>query len=278
MLHWPNATHLRQPRRACRELPRASELAGTPARSVTPHGGADRAEAAAPVQRRARGGSAELVYHRVRELIVWGRLAPGSRIIETDIAARLDISRTPIRTALHRLQQEGYIVSTGGRKERRLIIAPLTQSDARELFEMVGAVESLAAGRAARASPEEREALGDELVALNAELVAATHESAAARVFDADMNLHRRIVEAGAGPRLRALHEAIKPQTERYIHLYTSSLPGEIARSVEEHELVIERITMGAADGARRAVQHHWRNAAARLERIIEVMGERGSW
>jgi len=92
------------------------------------------------------------------------------------------------------------------------------------------------------------------------------------------MKFHRRYVEAGAGPRLLALHDAIKPQAERYIHLYTNSLLGEIGSSDEEHEVIIDRIAGGSSDGARRAVQRNWRNAAARLERVIGVMGEHGSW
>jgi DNA-binding GntR family transcriptional regulator len=231
-------------------------------------------------ERPTRGGSSERVYHHLRELIVWGRLAPGSRIVENDIALHLDVSRTPIRSALHRLQQEGYIVPSGRRKEHRLVIAPLTQDDARELFDIVGMVEGLAAGEAARGSPEDRDALGDDLVALNSELaeVARTGAHTSRHVFDTDMKFHRRYVEAGAGPRLLALHDAIKPQAERYIHLYTNSLVGEIGRSVEEHEVIIDRIANGSPDGARRAVQRNWRNAAARLERVISVMGEHGSW
>jgi DNA-binding GntR family transcriptional regulator len=237
-------------------------------------------QAPARKARVTRGGSSERVYHHLRELIVWGRLAPGSRIVENDIALHLDVSRTPIRSALHRLQQEGYIVPSGRRKEHRLVIAPLTQNDARELFDIVGMVEGLAAGEAARGSPEEREALSDDLTALNNELaeVARTGAHTSRHVFDTDMKFHRRYVEAGAGPRLIALHDAIKPQAERYIHLYTSSLVGEIGRSVEEHEVIIERIASGSPDGARRAVQRNWRNAAARLERVIAVMGEHGSW
>jgi DNA-binding GntR family transcriptional regulator len=231
-------------------------------------------------KRPGRGGSSERVYNHLRDLIVWGRLAPGSRIVENDIALHLDVSRTPIRSALHRLRQEGYIVPSGRRKEHRLVIAPLTQSDARELFDLVGMVEGIAAGAAARRTPGEREVLGVELTAINGELAKAarTGTDTARHLFDTDMKFHRRYVEAGAGPRLIALHDAIKPQAERYIHLYTNSLVSEIDRSVEEHAAIIERIVSGSSDGARRAVQRNWRNAAARLERVISVMGEHGSW
>ena len=49
------------------------------------------------------------VYAQLRTLIVQGKLAPGSRIIETDIAELLGVSRTPVREAIQRLQQEGYV-------------------------------------------------------------------------------------------------------------------------------------------------------------------------
>ena len=241
----------------------------------------DAASEAPPKKARtARGGSSDRVYQHLRELIVWGKLAPGSRIVENDIALHLDVSRTPIRSALHRLQQEGYIVPSGRRKEQRLVISPLTQDDARELFDIVGMVEGIAAAEVARGSPETRAALSAELAALNSELaeVASAGAQASRHIFDTDMKFHRCYVEAGSGPRLLALHNATKPQAERYIHLYTNSLVGEISRSVEEHEAIIERIANGSADGARRAVQRNWRNAAARLERVIAVVGEHGSW
>lgn len=231
-------------------------------------------------KRVTRGGNSERVYNHLRELIVWGQLAPGSRIVESDIARYLDVSRTPVRDALRRLQHEGYILSSRRRKEHRLVIAPLTWTDAREIFDMVAMVEGLAAGEAARATPEAREVLSDELTALNGELAAVARNSTltSRRLFDADMKFHRRYVEAGAGPRLIALHDAIKPQAERYLHLYTNSLMGEIGRSVEEHDVIIERIRNGSVTGTRSAVQRNWRNAAARIERLIAAKGERGAW
>jgi DNA-binding GntR family transcriptional regulator len=231
-------------------------------------------------KRARRGDRIARTYEQLRELIIWGRLAPGSRVIESDIASRLGVSRTPVRSALHRLQQEGYISSIGRRKEQRLVIAPLTQEDARELFDLVGELEGLAARGLASREPEARSVVVAELKHLNEQLAVAAEAPRpdALRIFDLDTTFHRRYVEGGAGPRLIALHDAVKPQAERYVRLYTSALVDEIAKSVEEHSVIVDRIDAGNADGAQRAVIRNWRNAAGRLSRVIATLGERGSW
>lgn len=219
-------------------------------------------------------------YELLRELIVCGRLAPGSRIVESEIAGRLGLSRTPIRSALHRLQQEGYIASGDGAKEQRLVIAPLTQGDARELFHIVGQLEGLAARGAAELPLPARAALVRTLEQLNEELAETARVSRPdqLRIFELDTAFHRAYVIAGAGSRLLALHDAIKPQSDRYIRLYVSSLVDEIVTSVREHAVIIRQIEDGAALAAQTAVDTNWRNAALRLEKVIEALGERGSW
>lgn len=228
----------------------------------------------------SRGESVIRAYDQLRELIVHGRLAPGSRIIESDIADRLGLSRTPTRSALHRLQQEGYVLGLDRTGERRLAVAPLTQSDAMELFQIVGQLEGLAARAAAERPAAERAAIVRSLRALNADLDAAGQATPAdpGRLFDHDIAFHRTYVEAGAGPRLLALHSAIKPQAERYARLYVNSLVDEIATSVAEHEVINGCIESGESDAAQAAVESNWRNAARRLARIIGTHGERGSW
>jgi DNA-binding GntR family transcriptional regulator len=231
-------------------------------------------------KRTRRGDRIARTYEQLRELIIWGRLAPGSRVIESDIASRLGVSRTPVRSALHRLQQEGYISSIGRRKEQRLVIAPLTQEDARELFDIVGELEGLAARGLASREPDARSSVVAELKHLNDQLALAAEAPRpdALKIFDLDTTFHRRYVEGGAGPRLIALHDAVKPQAERYVRLYTSALVDELAKSVDEHSVIVDRIDAGNADGAQRAVIRNWRNAAARLSRVIATLGERGSW
>jgi DNA-binding GntR family transcriptional regulator len=228
----------------------------------------------------SRGESVARAYDQVRELIVWGRLSPGSRIVESEIADRLGISRTPTRSALHRLQQEGYVAVLNRGKERRLIVAPLTQDDARELFHIVGQLEGLAARSSAELPAPRRAEVVERLRELNRELAEAARVTRpdSVRIFDLDTAFHRTYVEYGGGPRLLALHDAIKPQAERYVRLYISSLVDEIATSVEEHDTIIRHIGEGDGAAARQAVDTNWSNAAVRLSKVIGALGERGSW
>jgi DNA-binding GntR family transcriptional regulator len=85
-------------------------------------------------------------------------------------------------------------------------------------------------------------------------------------------------VEGVAGPRLLTLHRAIKPQSERYIRLYVSVFLGKVATSVREHAKIVSAIARGDADGAQKAAETNWHNAAERLARVIELHGERGGW
>lgn len=217
-------------------------------------------------------------YAKLRKLIVRGHLAPGSRLIETEIAERLRLSRTPVRSALQRLMQEGYISDPGRGRQSRPFVAPLTRADAEELFHIVGELEGLAAWRAAQLAHRRR--LVNTLNRLNDQLRAEIKGSGPSKelIHRIDTRFHRCYVEGGAGPRLQALHDAIKPQAERYSRLYVDALIDQIALSVDEHQATIDAIEDGDADRAQLAVQTNWRNAAERLGDVIERAGELGSW
>jgi DNA-binding GntR family transcriptional regulator len=221
------------------------------------------------------GSRPEQVYTRLRDLIVQGSLAAGSRIVETEIASRLGVSRTPVREALQRLQQEGFVMGSPGAQQSRLTVAPLTREDVHELLDVVGALEGLGARRAASLDVGDRRALARDLRTLNQEFARAGRSEPLdhSRLYDADERLHRRIVQAGVGPRLLALHEAVKPQAERYIRMYISLLTTDIKSSVDEHDSIIAAIEEGRAGDAEEAVEVNWRHAANRLSRVIETAG-----
>ena len=219
------------------------------------------------------------VYERLRELIIDGRLAPGARIVETDVAARLGVSRTPVRGALQRLQQEGFVVDSPTLQQTRPTVAPLTSEDARELFLLVGALEGLAAHRAALGTLPQRTALAASLADINEAFAsaAASKRPDHGRIFELDEQFHRGYMIA-AGPRVLSIHATVKPQAERYERLYVSMLEAELQTSVIEHRAIVRAIRSGNAPGARAAVETNWRNAAERLAAVVAASGERGSW
>ena len=219
------------------------------------------------------------VYHELRGLIVRGQLAPGARIAERAVGERLGASRTPVRSALHRLQQEGFVSPDGRGRDQRLIVAPVTKDDGEELFIVVGHLEGLAARLAAKLPVTRRKTIVARMRALNREMVAPSRKRRdVAGVFDLDLEFHRAYVDDVAGPRLLALHRAIKPQCERYSRIYISVLIDDLSESVAEHEAIARSIAAGDALKAQRAAEVNWHNAAARLTRVIEEHGERGTW
>ena len=249
-------------------------------RSAATDAARTRAEADSGAAGAPHGSRPEQVYLRLRDLIVQGRLAPGSRVVETEVATRLGVSRTPVREALQRLQQEGFVVGAPGAQQARLTVAPLTRIDVHELLNIVGELEGLGARWAAEMPLTDRQALTSELRALNTDFHATGRSVPTdhSRMYEADERFHRQIIVAGAGPRLIALHDSVKPQAERYIRMYISMLTSDITASVAEHDAIIDAIDAGEADAAQAAVQTNWRHAADRIGKVIEVAGERGSW
>lgn len=227
-----------------------------------------------------RADSLTLAFQRLREKIVCGQLAPGSRITETELAEQLGVSRTPVRGALQLLHGEGLVIGAGTGRKQRMLVAPLTKEDSRELYGIVGSVEGLAARLTAQLPAADRQRIVRQLESLNAGLeeLASAHRRDPNRTFDLDRTFHRSIVEASAGPRLLKLHNSIQPQTERYWRLYASSITDLLADSVAEHKTIIEAIAQGDAKTAERGLQLNWENGAARLAQVIDSLGERGSW
>lgn len=225
------------------------------------------------------GTSVTTAFQQIRELIVHGRLSPGTWVVESDLAERLNISRTPVRAALHWLQREGYVYEHRTAYKCRIVVAPLTREDASELYSIIGHTEGLA-GRHVAALPEsERSEIAERLDSIN-NLLAAVQDNGAGKgsIFDLDREFHCTVVEAGAGPRLLALHRSVEPQAERYWRLYASQILHDLQLSVAEHQAIIGRVRAGDAAGLEEALQYNWQQGMDRLGKVIDIFGERGSW
>lgn len=224
-----------------------------------------------------RGSRATEAYLRLRDLIVDRSLLPGARLIEAELADRLGISRTPVRAALQRLRDEGFVEELDRGRRSRLLVAPLTREGGSELYLLLGELDGLAAYYAAGLPNEARGRIADELQAVNDDLRRMAEQGAieGERYFQLDAAFHEHYWDAAEHPRVSSILCFVKPQAERYIRVYTQAWISEISRSVRDHDHIVTAIRAGDPHGAQEAARTNYRNAKARME---EGFNRGGAW
>lgn len=222
------------------------------------------------------------VYHELRDAIVSLRLPPGVPLSETEVARRCGGSRTPVRAALARLEREGLLASSPIGRTLRLIVPPLTETDMRQLFLMVGALNGVAARLAATLDPAPRAALVAALAQINDELRQAADDRAVdvRRVEEIDARFHRAYEQVTDAPQLVLELESLAARRTRYIRVYTEALlhAGHLHESHAEHAAIVAAIEAGDADAAERSAGVNYRQALRRFGEAIARRGEHGAW
>jgi DNA-binding GntR family transcriptional regulator len=218
-------------------------------------------------------------YQKLLDLIVCGRITPGSRIIESDLEPSLGVSRRTIQAVLLRLEQEGVVERLPGRRARWRT-TPLTAGGFRELALIMSALDGTAGRCAAELEPAAREELTDDLRSINDQLRAAIDpdRGEALHAANLDEQFHGRIVDAVTGSRFKATHAFQEPLVRVYKHHYATYLMATMSTSADEHIAIIEAIDRGDPDAAERAIRANWKQAAVRYATVMENAGEQGAW
>jgi DNA-binding GntR family transcriptional regulator len=193
------------------------------------------------MQQVQRTSLAREVYSELLGAIVHGVLAPGERIRDVELAATLGVSRTPVREALLRLQDEGLVESVPGSHIR---IAPIDVEAVTHAFVVAAGLHGLAARLGAPA------ATADDLDAMsraNHERTAALQEGDVVEAIAADERFHQVLVDRAGNPELESLLQRVLPKIRRLDYLHFSDLEPEA--SAGDHEAIIAACT--ARDGSR---------------------------
>ena len=199
------------------------------------------------------------VYQLILDAIDGGELRGGARLVETELAERFGVSRTPVREALKRLEAQGVAAAQG----RRLVVATLDHDQLGELYEVRGVVEGLAARLAARhAAPEEIAVLRG-MVEQDRALAGQPGDLARA-----NKRFHRQMHRASHN---RYLDRMLQGMRRSLALLSTTSLsvPGRGAESIAEHDAIIRAIEARDEDTAEAAARRHISNAYVSRLRII---------
>jgi DNA-binding GntR family transcriptional regulator len=193
---------------------------------------------------------ARQVANTLRDMIIRGEVQPGGRIIERALCEQLRVSRTPLREALKLLEVEGLIEISQNRGAR---IMSFTQAEARNLFEVIAGLESLAAELAVT-----------RIDATDLALLDGMHERMCAHYarrekdlyFELNSLVHDEIVRLSGNPVLVATHASLMLRARRGRYMAILD-PRRWQESVEEHEAVMAAFHARDPEQARLVWRRH---------------------
>jgi DNA-binding GntR family transcriptional regulator len=203
----------------------------------------------------------DTAYVRLSEAIVTGTFAPGEQLRDRELCEWLGLSRTPVRDALTRLEEEGLVESAPQRYTR---VTPLRPADAQHAFPVLAVLHGLATELAVPAlDAADRAALADHQEAF----VEALRRSDGADAFAADERLHEVFVARAGNPQILQALDRLTPALHRVQRLAAVRLPG--GRSVAQHQAMLARADTGDAAGAALAARANWVTLGTLVERSL---------
>jgi DNA-binding GntR family transcriptional regulator len=203
----------------------------------------------------------ERAYTVLRSAIIDGTLAPGERLRDVELVSSLGLSRTPIREALARLEEDGLVESAPNRYTR---VAPLDRRDARDAYPIVAALHALAAELGVpRLSRGGVRAMEVENTRFARAIAAADVDEAIA----ADDAFHAVLIDASGNPAIASVLERLMPRLHRLERAQFGSLVGR--RSVSQHEAIIAAGKRRDAEATAAAVRDNWLSLGALIEQTF---------
>lgn len=212
------------------------------------------------------------VVNSIRNAILSGKIRPGARLIEEDLAATLKVSRGPVRQAIFRLQQEGLVVHE---PHRGATVGAVSEDDVAEIYSLRLALERLAIEHASR------KAGARELAAIEAVLqrFRATPRAEVTRrlVAELDIEFHDAIFRAAGSWRLYRAWETLRSQLMMFLML-RDALPEDYPDSWHrDHVHLLDVIRAGDTGVAKQAIETHIGLARERLLAILQASGRASS-
>jgi DNA-binding GntR family transcriptional regulator len=204
----------------------------------------------------------DAAYLRLRDWIVDGTLAPDEQLRDEQLADALGMSRTPIREALQRLEDDGLVVTT---PTRRTFVSPLSLNQAREIFPMVASLEELAVQLAVTRISE---GAFSEMRGANTDLAQALAREDAGAALEADTALHGVFIQHSGNSELAQSLADLKCKVRRIERAFWLGM--DRTASVRDHDELIHSLSARDIGAAQSVLRRNWERG------LLWISPERG--
>lgn len=204
----------------------------------------------------------DVVFHTLREAILKGELKPGERLMELQLAAKLGVSRTPIREAIRMLEQEGLAVTV---PRRGAEVAKMTEKDMEDVLQIREVLDELAVSLACRKMTEEQL---DALRQTMNEFVEYTKTGDVKKIAGADVKFHDIIYQSTGNPKLVSILNNLREQMYRYRVEYLKD-EGIYPALIREHSEIAEGLSDKDLPKVTAAMHEHVRNQVMAVKEMI---------
>jgi DNA-binding GntR family transcriptional regulator len=207
----------------------------------------------------------ERIHDAVLDAICGGRLKPGARITQEELAQQFGVSRQPVLQAMMLLRREGFLIDAG---RKGVCVAPLDVDHARNLYVVRAALDGTAARLAAANYTPHLVQRGRALLDVGRRAVAGGHVPA---VIEADIDFHLFVYEASGNP---LIGETAQPHWQHLRRVMAAALSEEDLRvSVwDEHENILRALEAGQPVEAEALCRRHAEQMAGILTRRLKMV------
>lgn len=205
----------------------------------------------------------KLLIGKLKEAIVSGKIIPGQRLAETELAASLKVGPAALREALRALEADGYVTF---RPDNDVIVSKPSREEIEDYYTIAAVLEGLAARLAVdRAKPEEVEHLKE----LHLALKETSQKRDVMRYFDANRNFHRFIAEIARNERLYRLIDQLRQEIQK-TRILTQRLDRRLDHSMREHDQIMDAFLKRNPALAESTTVRHLNNQLESLRKAID--------
>lgn len=203
----------------------------------------------------------KFAYETIKKAILEFRLKPGDSLVEADLSRQLNISKTPVRDALTRLEREGLVTKVA---YTGTYVTEITIQSVLEIFEIRAVLEGLAARQSAANFTEDDLNLCEQILKKHEKALSSGNLAEAASL---NRQFHSLILERARNQRLTSILANLDDHLQRF-RVLSNYQRGAQTKSVSEHRRVLDALRERNGNSAESAMKQHLQSVLDDLENV----------